>query len=148
MYSLKHVCLTDFYFSMAFLFKNRTKCKVINSLWCCCALQASLFCCDWMMLRLNDLWESRVFSVSLELTHIAAERAKHIKKGLKLWLYVNKSQVCYLGHYAAMLFSYRASVVLWRTELVPLCSLRASLQSSLCVLCWAMAFCQLNKQRN
>ncbi len=96
-------------FPLAFCLKIKQNAKCLIHCGCCCALQASLFCCDWMMLRLNDLWESRVFSVSMELTYIASVRAEHTKKRLKLWLHVNKSLVCHLCHYTAMHFSYEAT---------------------------------------
>lgn len=66
--------------SISCFFEIRTKCKISNPPRCCCALQASLFCCDWMMLRLNDLWESRGFAVSLEPRHIAALWGKACKE--------------------------------------------------------------------
>lgn len=113
--SWKHICLTHFHASFYVYFKNRTECKISTSLCCSQALQASPFLCDWVMLRLNDLWESGgflfFFFIFLRLPQIAAVWAKHTKRRLKLWLCVNKSPVSHLGQCASV--HLRQLCVLW-----------------------------------
>lgn len=136
-----------FFPSIPCFLEIRTKCKISNPLRCCSTLQASLFCCDWMMLRLNDLWESRGFAVSLELRHIAALWRKARKEDTEIVAarrYERSLSPLLLCCCIYLHYKVSSCVMPWRAKTVMLYStslVKVQLQTQsgqLCVLHWVM----------